>query len=570
MATTTQTIKSKARIWPSSTQISNVNATVREVGSKLEVKWDGISWTDESTYLLSAKGNWEMSGTLGEGLASQADFELENTTKRFLPENTSSPIQSYLRPRRQLRYSVIVGGTEYLLFTGYIKGIEPKRKDGTVNLHCFDNAEIVLNKDAPRDAYVGKYAHELIGILGEAAGLDPNTDMDLEESDHYIQAAYFGDRHIWPIMGEIAVAERGRVFFDIDGRLKFWGRDHIQNQTKVMDLTNETHILDLNFSVEEQHIKNKITVRARPRAGGGIQPVWTNGAADVLNPYTETLLYIPANGTQNAYLEIEDPYGPLPCTDWVQPIPNTDFIANSEADGSGTDYTNSIRINTFNTYADAVFLEVQNLSSVDIYFTKFQVRANPLKIWKWISVRHTDEVSISEFGDQPIELENNFIDDEQMANDIAETELKRWKNAKNMFNAEIVGVPYLKVGDIVGVEITDGNSEEYMIETIDWEIDSGGFKQTLGFVNKIRFPTTQTVNARANIFNTTEQTVSAKARIGTAIKTIEAKAMITDFTRTQQTVTAKANIGGLQTVQAKARIKPVVVQTIEARANIIT
>jgi hypothetical protein len=63
--------------------------------------------------------------------------------------------------------------------------------------------------------------------------------MDLEQSRHIVRAAYFGDDNIWPKMGQLAVAERGRIFFDIDGRLKFWSRDHVQNQRKVLNLTRD-------------------------------------------------------------------------------------------------------------------------------------------------------------------------------------------------------------------------------------------------------------------------------------------------------------------------------------------
>ncbi len=551
MATTTQTAKCKSRIFPSATQQTAIDKTQRTVEGKIEIMWDGISWTDESTYFLSAKGDWTMEGKLGEGLASQADFELENTTKRFLPENTSSPIQSYLIPRKQIRFYVVVENTEYLLFTGYIKAIEPSRKSGKVNLHCFDNAEKVLNVQCPRDALVDYYTHEIIQVLAEKAGI---SAMDLENSSHLVRAAYFGDRNIWPVMGELAVAERGRVFFDIDGTLKFWGRDHIQEQSRVTTLSMNTHLLEMEFSVEEQHIKNRVTVKARPRASAGIQPVWTNGNVEALNQYTEQLVWIPANGTQYAYLEIEDSYGPLPCSDWISPVANTDYEANSSSDGTGTDYTGSLTINEFTTYADACYIEVQNHAPVDVYLTKFQVRANPLKIWKWIRIQQEDEWSVAEYGAQEIEIENDFIDDEQMANDIAETEVNRWKDAKNLFRAKILGVPYLQVGDIIGLEISSGTYEDYMIYSIGWDVDTRGFTQTLEFVDKIDFPVTQTVDCRADIKRDYSKTISCKANLGTATKTLISRARITEFTLYKKSSTTKANVLGQHTVTAKANI----------------
>lgn len=563
-------LHAKARIMPSASDQASVNAVIRDVEPKLLIQWDGMIWEDESDRVISAQGDQDMQGELGEGLASQADFELDNTDGRFTPENTDSPIYAYLNPRVNLKFYTVIGGKEYLQFTGYIKAIEPDRSDGIVNIHCFDNAELVLNKTAPRDSFVDMPAHKLIEALAVHAGLDPDTDMDLEESSHIVRAAYFGDRNIWPIMGEIAVAERGRVFYDVDGRLKFWSREHMQRQERVMSLTRLDHFKKLEYTVEEQHIKNIATVTARPRAAAPTQPVWTNGGSISKNPYTDILVFVPANDTQYAFLEITDAYGPLPVTDWIQPVPYIDFIANDKDDNSGTDYTNSIKINQFITYADAVFIEVQNLSPVDVYLFKFQVRAKPLKIFGWIKVRHDDPHSVALFGEQRISIENDFIDDEQMANDIAETEVSRRKNAKNLFKGEIIGVPYLSVGDVVGIEIRDGNIEDYMISSIKWKMTDKGYTQNLQFVEKVVFPSRQKVEARANIFGSVKQSVEARARIATVSQTIEAKGMVTDMTEMEQTVTAKGRLRGFKQISAKGKLRATVTKTFETKANITT
>lgn len=547
MATITQTLAGKARIFPSTNAQTVIAATVRQISGQIEVQWDGITWTDESDYLLNGKGNIKMEGDLGEGIASTADFELDNTTERFLPENTSSPIYQYLLPRTKVRYSVKIGTYYFKLFTGYIKAIEPDRKSGIVNFHCFDETELVLSKPAPKDAaYINKRTDELILILAQAAGLT-SAQYDIEQSNHTISAAFFGDRYIWPLMGELAVSERGRVFFDYDGTLKFWAQDHInKQQTPIFTLTRDDWLKNLNFSVEEQAIKNKITVKAKPRVSAGIKVVWTNGDVEVLNQYSDTLVWIPANGQQEAYIDITDEYGELPCTNYVQPIPYTDYTASTAADGvtnadgtDATDLTDFVSITTFIDYASSVFIVVNNNSNQDIYLTKFQIRANPLPIWKWIKIIQRDETSIARYGEQSIDLENDFIDSEDFALEIAQVELDRWKDAKNSFRADILGIPHLKCGDVVSLEIRESAYENYMVNGIDWEVDEQGFTQTLEFVNPISIPTHQTVNAKARLSGTMTRTITALAFIQ-PMKTITAKANI------------KANIG--QSMSAIGRI----------------
>jgi len=522
---TTQTMVGKARIFPSTDANTDISKTVRRVGARIQVQWDGITWTDESDYFLTAGGNYEMSDKWGAGIAGQADFELDNTTGRFLPENTSSPIYSYLKPRVNIRYDVRIGSYYYRIFTGFIKAIEPDRKQGIVNFHCFDNTVKVLNKEAPKEAaYTNKRADELLAILAEAANI---TDYDLEISEHVISAAWFGDKYIWPIMGELAVSERGRVFFDYDGRFKFWNKSHIEKQqTPIFTLTRDDWMKNLNFSVEEQAIKNKVQIKARPRVSAGIQDVWTNGDIQILNQYSDTLVWIPANDQQNAWIETEDP-----CTSWIQPIPRTDYTASSAMDGvtdsegnPAKDLTDSVQVTVFDPYASECFIQVQNFSDQDAYLTMFKIRANPLQIWDWIRVIKIDQQSIDTYGEQKIELENDFIEKEEWAEFLARTEVDRWKDAKNLFRADIIGVPHIKVGDVVSVEVTEGDFENYMIYGMDWEVTNSGFLQTLQFVLPFTIPVYQTITARAQIHAPVYQSITAKALLGA--KTITASANI--------------------------------------------
>lgn len=63
-----QTIISKSRIVPSTVQQTAIDGINRDIAGKLLVLWDGITWTDESTYLIDAKGDWQLTGTMGEGM----------------------------------------------------------------------------------------------------------------------------------------------------------------------------------------------------------------------------------------------------------------------------------------------------------------------------------------------------------------------------------------------------------------------------------------------------------------------------------------------------------------------
>lgn len=525
-------LQAVARISPSQDFLDEVDATVREIDYKLEVQWDGASWTDESDYFVSAKANEKLSETSGEGIASTLDVELQNTTERFTPGNSSSPIYAYLKPRVAIRLSMIMGGYTYRMFTGYIKNIHPSYRTKVCSLECYDNQVLVYNKRANGIVYQDKRSDQLLSTLAELAGLtDDQFSFDI--GTHIVNFGYFEDRNVWPIMGEIAVAERGRVFFDRDGILKFWNRDKLHNRHAAITVSLEDHITDLDYSVSEHEIKNAVIVQATPRASAGVKVVWSSGNAEYLNPYTDTLVWIPANNSQVATLELDDP-----CTTFITPIKNTDYTANSAQDGTGDDLTDNIVINEFVNYGNAVFISVLNIGDTDAYLTKFQVRGNPAEILKWIRVTSTDDESIDNYGRQEFKIENNFIDSEDSAREISEEELYRRKDSVNLFRINIVGIPHLLCGDVINVEHQSGVFKEFMINEMTWDLDDGGFRQKLTLVNPYIFPTRKTIDARANIVAALK-TVLSKARIKGA-KNIVAKGSIK--LNTTRTVTGKGKI----------------------------
>ena len=515
--TTTQTVQSKGSILASSsgelTAKSSIRAgaylrTVRKISAKLEIQWDGVTWTDETDYFLNAMGNEKLWKVSGEGIAATLDIDLDNNTERFTPNNTSSPIYTYIKPRVNIRMSIVFIDCTYRMFTGYIKNIHPNLKSGICSLACFDNQVFVYNKRANSIVYEDKRTDQLLAVLAGLSGLEPDQ-YNLDTGSIVVNFGYFEDRNVWPVMGEIAVAERGRVFFDRNGILQFWNKDRLHNLIAFpTTLTLNDWITNLDYSVAEHEIKNVVVVKAQPRASAGIKQVWSSGNAEYLNPYTDTLVWIPANNVQSAWLELEDP-----CTTFITPVRDTDFTANSSQDGLGDDLTANIKIHEFINYGNAVFITVLNTGATDAYLTKFQVRGNPAIVLKWIKVTAKEEGSIDLYGRQEFEIENHFVDSEDNAIEIAEEELYRRKDSINLFRADIVGDPNLLCGDVVNIEYRTDNFKEYMVDQLDWTLDERGFRQKLTLVNPYIFPSIQRIDTRANILRHETKSIDAKAKI---------------------------------------------------------
>ncbi|HYE68653.1 MAG TPA: hypothetical protein VEA58_08575, partial [Anaerovoracaceae bacterium] len=508
-------VTARARIIPPTTFLDEVNATVRQLSRKIEIQWDGVTWVDESDYFLSARANEKLAGDLGEGIASTLDVEMDNTDERFTPDNSLSPISAYLKPRVKIRVSIIAGGYTHRMFTGYIKNIHPDARTRICSLECFDNQVKVYNKRANGIVYEDFRTDQLMAELAELAGLS-SDEYDLDIGDQIVNYGYFQDRNVWPIMGEIAVAERGRVFFDRHGKLVFWNRTRLHNRKPEITLTLNDWITDIDYSVAEHEIKNAVIVKAAPRFSAGIQVVWSSGNAEFLDAYSDTLVYIPPKYHQQAFLELEDPITTL-----ITPIPYTDYTANSAQNGTGDDLTNSVSIHEIINYGDAIFVNVRNDSTQGAFLTLFQIRADPAKVLKWIKVTAIDQASVDNYGRQEFELENNFITSEDAATVIADEELERRREAINLFRVNIIGIPHLLTGDVVSLEYRAGEFRDFLVETMDWTFDDGGFKQRLTLTNPYSFPNLARMDAKANILalpngRRTIRSMSAKGRIGIA------------------------------------------------------
>lgn len=468
---TTQIISSRAKLLPSAEQLAIMEEETRDISVTVEILWDEINWSDESDYVVSVQADEQMDNTLAETIASTADVVLSNTTGRFLPENPDSLIKDHLLPQKQIRISVNVEGIDYKMFTGYIKSISPDRKAATVNINCFDNSQTILDLDCPREAYSDQRADQIIRILAENAGLG-SSDLELDQSEHEVTVAWFEESKTWETMGLVSAAERGRTFFNRRGNLRFWSRNYIRNQETVMTLTRIDHILNMNSSVSNDTMINNVIVKATPREAGGLQAVWDNGNILIQDQYDDPLVWIPAGDQQSAWIELADP-----AIEWTEPVANTDYVANTERDGTGTDLTGEIQILDWRTYGNSSFITVKNNSTSDAYFTTFQIRANPLPISKWIKVRQRDQASIETFGEKKREIENNYIDDEVMAASIAETELTRWKDSTSGIEVETIGIPFLHVGDVARLEISKS-----ITQTVDQYQSVTNDNQPLGTV----------------------------------------------------------------------------------------
>ncbi len=136
---------------------------------KLEFDWnnDG-SWTDEATYLITAKLSLGFKGRLMvRRLAEpgQATLVLDNSSQRFSPDYSSGILYGKLLPRRPFRLRATDGVTTWTVWRGFIESISPdagsygKRQ---VTITCVDMLTVLAGQRGSLPLQAGLRADQLI------------------------------------------------------------------------------------------------------------------------------------------------------------------------------------------------------------------------------------------------------------------------------------------------------------------------------------------------------------------------------------------------------------------------
>jgi hypothetical protein len=270
-------------------------------------------------------------------------------------------------------------------------------------------------------------------------------------------------------MSQIAAAEGGRVFFDQDNKLVFWNRNHISLASEPVEILKfGDYIMDQPYEISDKDIKNIIKVQAESRQVYEEQAIW-----DVSDEYKDEFkrVYAYADDEDNDLqfeVSLENPV-----TEFTRPLEaGVDFTANSVADGSGTDLTSLIEIVELRTYIKSIVFRIRyNAASGIAYLTKLQVRGTPAKVYNRIKVEVYDDFSIGLFGDKVKTIENPYIDNYDYAVSLAQIQLNMFANTLSNFFTEIIALPWLQPGDIVGVQTIPEDATSivnYLITKVRW------------------------------------------------------------------------------------------------------
>jgi hypothetical protein len=302
------------------------------------------TYDDVSTRVISAK--WFLGArTPYQQIANDSvfDLELDNSDKRYSPDNSFSPLYGKLLPQRPVRIQSNDGTTVRTHWTGWLEAITPavgkygKRTvkiTATGSMQFFKAAETRLpvqeNKRADEiirdlvDEVLYPYTAGQTWVLGKVGNSELTSSTYLaapafayleagalrfgQAGDNWVRQSVTPDAphdsfDVYHAISDIVAAERGRFFFDREGRAIFWNRHHLLLGTAPLAATFTDTMTDLAYTYAGlDYLHNEVSVVCHPRSTSAV-------TTDLLWSLQDAVIPVDAGGTRTLSINYDDGSG---------------------------------------------------------------------------------------------------------------------------------------------------------------------------------------------------------------------------------------------------------------------
>lgn len=438
-------------------------------GDELSLPWNYFEYADytERLIYMSIERSLEFPYSV---VSAIADFQLNNYDKYFTP-NSSSPISTYILPKRPVRLLQGFGNTVLPQFVGLTEGMpEISRTDGTATFTAMDFLTWIYDMPIRNTiAMQNVRTDEVLANIFQQFGLSPGQ-YDLARARNKIPFLFFERDQVkaGDIIRPLMQAEMGMLWLDEQGIIRF--RPRLEQPSEPVYYFDQDSIIECDTS-EDDEIINHVIINADVREVQEYQTIYSKSSADT------ALHVVPAGGTYVFSAQLTDP-----CLTIEDPTPgensSVSWFTASLPDGSlvGTGVTvttTELKTNTFEiTFSNANGLSV-NISQLSLWGQPArQISQEPTTYEAY------DDESVSKYGEHPYSIDNNFIQTVSQANSLARTILDEYPGYNDIISIEVKGNPALQLSDITGVDYEE-HAGEYRVISIKNKTQDAKFTQIL-------------------------------------------------------------------------------------------
>ena len=432
-----------------------------------EFSTDGVSWTT----MHSEANPFEVTILEYQMVVGFFAVDLNETTAIFDNVNcfangersgsqVISPISSYNLPRRPVRLFSGFDGENLPQFVGLTdKPPIIDRIERTASLHAEDFLTYLFDKPLDEAViYTNIKTDAALNNLFELAGLLPSQYV-LDEAFNEIAFLFFDKgTKLGSAVRKLMQAELGSLYMDEVGMIRFKNRFKISG-SPVYNF-NSSNIIDYETG-DVDTVINVVEIKSEVREVQPLQVIY-----NIAEP-----IEIGVGETLSVFFNFEDPVTSIDVIDSYQAFANED--------STGSDVTADVNVTATSLFATSVKVTFENTGSVNAYITKLNILGTPARVVKNIYLRSEDAESIEKFEEQPIEIDNDFIQSDNAASSIALSLINYYKTYTNTITLEVKGNQALQLNDNIQVDV-DNISQEYKIQKITSVMDSSyNFRQTI-------------------------------------------------------------------------------------------
>ena len=428
-------------------------APVHTFGYELWVQWDGVTFLDETAYVLALSGVESVDPGSRALNAAEVNVELDNATRRYDPDNATGPLYSSLTHPGQKAYIRLgYNGVLAKIGTFWIDALTPTESGRSVSLRLLDRLEtlarVTVNYGPATAVRLDNVARGLLSAAGLTEG--QHFVLDVAETTAVWAVAVAAN----PVaeLQDLALAEGGRIYVDVDGVLRFLNRS---NHRALLAAPRASFVrslvaYDLSYARRQQGQVSRVLLAYEDRVSALVDEIVYDQKTPVALPaastwaYTESVPYTVMNGdVPETYYTAVPRTGWAPgvvtlrlagmdLTRWERELPllfttmNT-ISANAAADGSGSAIAVSAgtppAMGSFspNVYyvltvdGSTATIALYNLSGAQAYITTMKLNGKPAREASPWAVVADDVDAQALFGVIPQTISNAYLPNADVA-----------------------------------------------------------------------------------------------------------------------------------------------------------
>ena len=419
--------------------VSELGETTYTGGVLTDITADTRSFQDlELTYGIMGTGPLDRIASTGT-----LTFALNNSPSNSVSESGAySPGHTNARAGWDLGVEVLLkiayGGTDYYKFRGTLVDIQPdagKLRQGVVctAVDWMDDAARAKVKSV--EVQANKRADELITLLVvNAVSKQPSaTSYAIGQSTFVTSFDNLLDAQtsVLTALNDCVTSELGFLYIKGDttqgGTLTFEDR-HARPKKGAASATFDNTMGALDVTRAREDIINRIYVVVHPRTTDGsasvLYELTTTGTVPSVKSGESITINCPyREATLNAYRVAAASLETL--------VSGTDWIANTAADGSGTNITSDVTVAVQTQAANSAELLITNNNASTAYLTTLQIRGTAIRDITDTVLSAVDTVSTSQYGEIDTRVDMKYESNAgEFGNELAKWMLNVYKDPR--------------------------------------------------------------------------------------------------------------------------------------------